>query len=961
MAGHRNGSIARFSRMLPLLFLLGCAGSAGTSEPVVKEQETQSRGGIYDTAQERVLKNGLRIIVLEKHDAPVVAAFTAYHAGSADDLVERKGRAHFLEHMMFKGTDKYRKGEIDSITQRAGGTNNAYCAEDVTAYHFTLPASEWHTPLEIEASRMRNCALDKVEFDLERQVVLSELAEALDAPDEALYDEVNFRLYAGHVYASPILGYRADLESLACEEMRDFYARYYSPDNAVLVIAGDVDAEKVFGKARELLEKIDPDRSKRPNRARLPAREQKKQRFELSFNTSLGQIMAAFSTVSMDAPDDAVALDALAVILGEGKTSRLYRRLVERDRLASSVTAISDVRVLGGAFYASAELLPGVGHETAEAAIMAELAHLGMEGPTEREIRRAKNSLRLSFLRDSQYSANVAENIGYNAVCGFADFAARYIERLDDLTTTRLREIAGKYLRADTCVIGWLVPGEEEEGEEEEGEEQKSEEQEGKEQESRGASREVPLGKGGFRGLSAKTPVLPKLARRQDTSPPAGCGATAARPETWKVQLANGLTVLVVGKESAPIVSVAVDVDVRHSDDPPGKAGLGNFVGALLDSGTATRSRNEILEPFEELGTELICGARGVRFDVLPDDLEKALEIAVDIVRNASFSEDSIGEVRNRLSGEISSLEEEPDTQADWFLAAAIYKGHPLQYPRVGTRDTIAAITHADIVEHHAKFFRPGNTIVVVSGDVDAARVVGRLRELTRDWQAGAGPVSRASIPQPMRQATGGEPIVEPRDTEQLYIVLGHLGITRDNPDYHALLVMDQILGGGSGFTDRLQRQLRDVEGLAYIVSSDITDSAGVEPGVFRAFIGTAPENMERAIAGIKREVTAVRSAPPTPEELADAKRYLVGTHSVAFEGVREYARHMVECERFGLGDDYIERFPAIINSIAGDDVQRAASRWLDPEALVVVVVGPVEEDAEEDGEGAEEEEEKVD
>jgi zinc protease len=864
--------------------------------------------------------------------------------------------------MMFKGTDRFKKGEIDLITQRAGGFNNAFCAEDVTGYHFTLPSSGWLVPLEIEASRMRGCRLDSAEFEAERRVVLSELAEALDSPEEALYDAVNLALFEGHPYSAPILGSKESLSTLSVEKMRDFYDCNYSPKNAILVVVGDADAKAVLEKARELFEEMESPEKTAPRLPSVSVEMPADLRVSIKFNTSVPQILIAFRTTPIANVEEAFALEAVAAILAIGKTSRLYRRLIERDALASTVSILNDTRLLGGAFYISAKLQPEATLDAVEKAILSELERFARDGPSDMELQKAKNTLSLSFRRQQQYSMEIAQNLGKHAAAGLPEFWRQYEEQLEALDSEDLLEVARKYFTPKNRVIGRLQP--EEEGETEEGEEDEEEQgYRGAEMESPGKY-QIPNPK--FQLRRADFQAMGRGCRRSLPEPPGpdlrlafelpdfvgvwdlGFGISLVpelqvrMPELWQVQIENGLVVLVARRPSSPIVSVRFDVDVRHEDDPPGKAGLGNLVGELLDAGTANRTGGEILGPIEQLGSTLECSARGISLDVLPGDLNAALEVMVDVVANASFPEDSIELIKNKVAGEITSAEEDPATYALQLLHAAVYKGHPYEYPVTGTRETLASVTRGDIVAHHSRFFRPNNTIVTVVGDVEPAKVVEELRHLTAGWES--KPVTREELRALMLQEEGQQ-VFEYRDLAQLYITLGHLGVTRDNPDYHALLVMDQILGGGAGFTDRLQRHLRDEEGLAYIVNAGITDSVGRLPGVFAAFIGTAVENKDRAIAGIKREIVAMCSAPPTSVELADAKRYLIGKHVIGLEGNRDLADLLVMQERYGLGKDYISRFPELVEAVTVDDVHRAAQKWLKPDALSLVVVGHVDDE----------------
>ncbi len=400
------------------------------------------------------LRSGLDLLTHVRRAAPVVAVTLWYRVGSRDEKAGQTGLAHFLEHMMFKGSGDHGKGAIDRLTQRSGGSNNAFTCGDATAYHSELPAAHLDVALRIEADRMRGLLLDPEEFEAERSVVLEEIAQAEDEPEARLQATLDRLLFGDHGYGHPVLGSREDVGRATVAQMRAFYDRWYQPASASLVLAGDFDEEAAIARADALFV---PGAAPAARDASPPGPLGATRRATLREEVLVPRLAVAFRAPdSLDPRAD--ALDLLARILATGRSSRLFRRLVERERLLSQVSAANHARAAGGSFQIEAEARPGRDPARIEAILLEEIRRLADDGVTPREERRAKNGALSETLFREETTASVAEEIG-DAVTGSSlDELQTYPDRLEAVTGEEIRAACAAFCARGDAVTVWSVP-----------------------------------------------------------------------------------------------------------------------------------------------------------------------------------------------------------------------------------------------------------------------------------------------------------------------------------------------------------------------------------------------------------------------------------------------------------------------------------------------------------------------
>jgi zinc protease len=410
-----------------------------------------------------------------------------------------------------------------------------------------------------------------------------------------------------------------------------------------------------------------------------------------------------------------------------------------------------------------------------------------------------------------------------------------------------------------------------------------------------------------------------------------------AAPVATRTVLANGLTVLVAERPGLPVVTLHLLVDAGSLLDPPERAGLAHLTADLLTHGTPSRSAIEVSEAIEFVGGSLAGTASTdyatLTLSVLTKDLDLGLDLFADVLVRPNFPE---AEFRRRVAeveGAIRKKEDDPFQVAHEAFNALLFGAHPYGRPEEGTPETIRRITRADVVAFHAAYYRPHRAILAVAGDVTASGILPKVERALAEWRT--GPHWPPPL-EPARPLTGRAVRRIDRDVAQATIVWGHGGVSRDNPDYYALAVMNQILGAG-GSSSRLYANIREERGWAYDVHSELL--AQRHPGSFLVSLQTRPETAAPAIREIEREIRRMRDELVPETELADAKTHLTGSFPMRLETTGQLAHLLTAVEFFGLGLDYPERYPRLIGAVTREEVQRVARQYLDPDRYVLVVL----------------------
>ena len=416
--------------------------------------------------------------------------------------------------------------------------------------------------------------------------------------------------------------------------------------------------------------------------------------------------------------------------------------------------------------------------------------------------------------------------------------------------------------------------------------------------------------------------------------------ALAADINPVKVTTANGMTVLVLEQHFLPIVEIHALIKAGSAQDPSDKAGVANLVASLLDEGTTTRSSKQLAEQIDFVGGSLEAKAAEdfttASARVLKKDLDLGFTLLADILMRPAFPKQEFDRVRSQVLGEMSSDNDDPGTVAMRAFNQLVFHNHPYRWPVNGTEETVAKITLADVQGFYAREYLPNQVILTVVGDVTVEQATALAQTHFGAWKKGA-PAARATK-KPAAVEKKAVQLIE-KDLTQSTIMLGHGGISRNNPDFYAVTVMNHILGAG-GFSSRLMDSIRDKQGLAYGISSHY--DARALPGSFWINLQTRTEATNQAIAGVLSEIKAIRDNPVSDQELSEAKTFLMGSFPLRLDSTAKVAQVLAQVEFYGLGFEYFSQYPKWIERVTKDDVQRVARQYLDPTRYALVVVGNV-------------------
>jgi zinc protease len=865
----------------------------------------RTSAALYQGIHTETLSNGLRVYLKPIPGAAAVTTMVVYKVGSADEDKSFTGLSHYLEHLMFKGTVKLKPGDIDRTTFRNGGSNNAYTNTDLTAYHFTFPAGRWRAALEIEADRMRNLRIDRAhEFDKEKGAVINELAMNEDQPWDLEYKAILPLLFGKKSpYGHPVIGEAQHVRDANEKVIKAHYDRWYHPDNAALLVVGGFDQTRLLAEIRKLFGPIPKAGKLPPRKPEVEHARNGPQRKEIKSKFAVPRLLLGYNTVRAGSADH-VALNVLENVLAQGKRSRLYTALVEGAEVANSVSADHAPGRYAGWMSVGVELLPGQDRAAVEKKVLAELAKLRTDKISAAELARVQHQILANQVFNRETTMGLANALATATTVTSLEFARNYLPAVMAVTPDDVLRVARKYLDPNRRVTVWSVPPK----------------------------------KVGRRSAAARRTAAERRATFRADAAPVTFDLKKARREV----LPNGLVVLLYENRRLPFVEAHLAVHEGILYERPGQEGVATLVGALLEEGTTTRTGAQIAEAIERVGGSLSMSGTSSSVKVLSPDRKLGLDLLFDCASRASFPRDAFARVKAQVLAQIAEAETQPETRARQRFYAAVYGKHPLGRPSFGTLASVKGLKREDCIPFHRAVFVPNNATLAIVGDFDSKEVLAEVKALTAHWKK--SPIARPELPEVLKPPKFTQTVLSMPEAAQLHFFMGHVGVRRNNPDFYKLLVMDYILGTGPGFTDRLSARLRDREGLAYTVSANITRSAGKEPGAFTCYIGTDPDKFATVKRLFLEELKRIRDTEPSATELADAKAYLTGSRLLEFASNNGIAAQLLNIERYGLGFGYLDDFRKGVEAVTAADVQAVARKYLDPERMVLVASGPVDE-----------------
>jgi zinc protease len=882
------------------------------------------------------LENGLTVISLEDFSCPIVAVQVWYHVGSKDEDPNRQGFAHMFEHMMFRGTDRLGTEEHFNFVRRAGGDCNAYTSFDQTVYVNDLPSNQLELALWLESERMAFLKIDQEGFSTEEKVVEEERRLGLNRPYGTVLEKLLAEVYKQHPYRWSTIGSIPHLREATIDELQAFWDKFYVPNNATLVVVGAAKHAEVQTLAKKYFGWI----PKCPDVPRITIKEpEQKEARSVTIPEEKGPLPilgVLYRTVPENHPDH-LPLQVLMGVLGGGESSRLYVDAVKEKKIAQVAMAGAFGMEQDGMAGAGGVLLPVVGKKKElMQAIKRQVKQITDAPITEAELSKMKNQMRRGEIEGALTVSGKASQLGQYAVLwGDAEEINRQLAQIDKVSIDDVQRVARQYLKKEHRLsilvepsVGGMLKSMFGGGYDEGTAAEKSTTQSSQAGENRVAKRT------GDKAQAVRPKEFPE-------KPPVG-KLLEDYPETPSSEqtLPNGLKVVVVSNREVPMVWARLGLKSgAWTEDKPGTAVA---TMGMLTKGTKTRTAKELAETLESNAIEL-NGSAGmdtamVSASAMLPQLDLAMEILLDVIQNPTFPQDEFDIMQQQRKMGLLVEAKTPEYLADRELRKQMFGKHPYARTEDGELEDLDKIKPDDLKAWWAKHLRPDNAVMYVAGDIDADKAFSLIEKRLGGWKVEGKFEPPVLPPVPEKQKTHIY-IVDRPGSVQSQIRVGHIGITRKEKDYFASRVLGQIFGGS--FNSRLNKAIRVEKGLTYGAGGGFSPSRFA--GTFRASTFTKTPSTADALKTILAEVDKIRAEAVTVEELSDTKTYITGS----FPGDRETPMAVVGdlwmIETQDLPKDHLREYLAAVKVVTDADLTGVAKRLMDPEHLIIVVVGEAE------------------
>ncbi|MFN2540689.1 MAG: M16 family metallopeptidase [Chthoniobacterales bacterium] len=835
------------------------------------------------TAQKWVLPNGLTVIVQEDHSAPVASVQAWCATGSVDeDEHLGAGLSHILEHMLFKGTKTRSTNAIAQTIQDVGGYINAYTSFDRTVFWIDVPKDGVATALDVLADATMNSTLPPEEYAKEQEVIRREFAMGMDDPDRMAGQLLFATTYQKHPYRLPVIGQLEVYNQLTQGEVMQYYKTRYVPNNLTFIVAGDVDAEKVRQQLAEFF-KAYPEKSIKP--VFIPEEPPQLGRREAhnEFPTELTRLSLAWHIPEITHPD-VPALDLLAGILGDGRSSRLYRRVREQSGLAYSVSAFSYTPGDPGLFGVDATVDPKK-REPAQQLMLQIIEEVKQAGVTAEELAKVKKTSLSHHLHALTTMRGQASDIGSNwLLTRNLNFSRDYLAAVQKVKLDDVRRVAGKYLVDQNLTVVSLNPN---------------------------------------GSLAGK----------------AGEAKPVSAAEIQKFELVNGLRVLVREDPRLPLVAMSAIFRGGLLAETPQDSGITRLTAKTLLKGTTTRTAEQIADQIEAVGGSISSDAGNnsfsVSLDLTKSDLKLGVELLADVLLNATMPEKAVAREKEVQLAGIKQEDEQPTTVARNILRQALFHDHPYALRANGSPESVQKLTQKDLLAFRDHYVAAKNGVISVFGNVNAADVKQLFEQALGKMKPGALALTGAKPPAPLSKVDNVE---AQKQKTQGIVMVGYRGVDIFSNDRHALELIDEASSDlGSRFFIRIREQM----GLAYFVGA--SQMQGLVPGLFAFYLGTDPQKIEPVKTALLDEIRKLANEGLTAEELARGKKKLIGQQQIANQSNDSFGYQCALDEIYGLGFDHYKKLEAEVNPVTLDEIKRVAAKYFRDQPYVLATVHPPE------------------
>lgn len=837
------------------------------------------------------LDDGQTVIIKQVKNNPIVIIDTWVKTGSINENDLNNGVSHFLEHLFFKGTETHPPGDFDKILESKGAITNAATSKDFTHYYITIPSKYFDLAMDLHADMLLNPLVPRKELEKERKVVMEEIAKDANNPSEKVYDNLNQMLYKTHPYKRKVIGTNEIIGKITREEILDYYNTHYGPQNMITIIIGDVDPQHALDKVKEDFKTTPRKLTKNINKHEKPLPSQ-------VIKTDYQPVNSGYLIIGYRSADafnsDTYALDVLATILGDGRSSVLYQTIKEQKQLADSISANNATYREDGIFTISADYSPE-NAEKLQKAIFEQVAKIQKEGVTNEQLQLAKNIIERDTYFGRESIENIASEIGYTTVLtDNPKYYDEYLNNIKKVTACEVKKVANFYLSQNKSAISIVLP------------------------ESVKNSQ-----------ATVKTKVEHSTKLIQQT------------PSTNKYQLDNGATLLITPNELNDIIGISIYV--KGGEFLEKIPGTSDLMSSVMMKGTKNYSSLELAQTLEDNGIKISPTASPDTFSITilttKSQLPKTFELLNEVVNNASFDDYEIEKTRTSILNSIIKSRDLPMNVALEEYRYLIYENSIYSNGSKIFEKTLPKIQRDDIVNYYNTIFNPKNIVISVNGNVDEKEITNKIADIFKNTPAQNG--SEFSY---REYESKIYPITSPRTSikyvdnlQTAWVILGWQTTGVQNQKECATLqVIDSILG--SGMSSRLFRNVRDQEGLAYQLGSSF--SPKILRGAFTMYIGTNPKTLDRAKEKMLAEINRLKTEFVSDKELREAKDKIIGNFILSQETNLEKASTIGWFETSGRGFDFKDKYEKLINSINASDIIEVANKYFGDNYVTSIIKG---------------------
>lgn len=911
------------NKLLTLLFSLSMMLSASNiPEGFSKIKEM---GGIEEY---RLESNGLTVLLMEDNSAPVLTFMVTYKVGSRNEVTGTTGATHVLEHLMFKGTEKYNKengGHIDAKLGNIGAMLNATTWLDRTNYYESIPSDYLELAVDIESDRMRNLLLRDEDRQAEMTVVRNEFERGENSPFQSLDKEIWAAAIIAHPYHHSTIGWRSDIENVPIEKLREFYDTFYWPNNATVTVIGDFQKDNALELIKKYYGQIPSSPYPIPEVYTTEPEQQGPRRVTLKRSGQIGVVGIAHK-IPKGTSDETFSLLVLEKILSEGKSSRLYKALIDQNKAVNMYLSYMPFRD-ESLFIPYVMLAPGVTHEEVEKIILDEYEKIKNEGITKEELERAKNQIfaQTAFSRDGSFS--IASELNESIAMGDWTFFVRKIDNINKVTEEDVKNVVSKYFIEDKSTTGYFIPVT--------------------------AGSDAEAGKAPQRNEGKLFYRTPNQEEPVEAEGELNAATTQLLNEEIKItdnmkrENVAGIDVISAKTGVDNVITFRGSLAAGDAFSPKTNSMAADVTGALLDKGTKNKSKFELAEELENLGASLRFSVSTHTLDFngkcLSKDFDKVISLLAEQLREPSFTQEEFDKVVNQKLGGLKQSLEEPNVRAEEKMNDLLFdENHPNHGTSVQKAiDDISKLTLDHVKEYYSKYYGPKSMILVAVGDLEHESVQSSISNSFNGWEGG---VEIPSYEKGQIKTSGKTEIVRLEDKTSATIQIGQItGLKNSDKDYLPLTIANQVFGGGS-FTARLMSIIRDEEGLTYGIYASLSNDVYTD-GSWSIWGTFSPDLLSKGYSSTMRELKRWVAEGVSEEEFNNVKTRLIGSYKVRLATTNGMASTILSFIQRGYDLDYIDNYPKEIEAVSLEDVNSAVKKYIDPDKVVVVVAGTVTEE----------------